>query len=552
MQQLSGGPAGGAGWRLPGYLHEGELGEGAAGRVVRARRERTGERVAIKYLTGGAASEGERLRTEARVLGALDSPHVVELYEYVEHPGGAALVMELVPGVSLRELLRAEGPTGPEAALSVLKGSLLGLAAAHEAGVVHRDYKPGNVLVTSDGTSKLVDFGIALPSGGSGGIAGTPAYMAPEQWAGAPASPTTDVYAATATFFECLTGEPPYDRPTVIEAALAHTEAEVPAGRVPEPVRALVRSGLAKRPADRPADAAALLAELEEAAVAAYGEEWEEHGRRRLALLAGLLAVAALGGGGSAAGGATSVATTRLLGPEDPRGPGSRTGGRHGRTAAVGAAGLAVLALVGMLLTDGRGTATGPGGGPEAAAAASDGVAGAPDPGAGGGSAAPTGRPAATGTSRPGPSAASTASTAPSATPPAGPGPVPSATGGPSGPAPSGPPQPSASRAASHVLSLALTRTRCEGAAAARVEGTVTTDGLGAGTLLVTWTDETGRLVATEPVTLPAGGVLVPFTSARQPFGPARTLTARVTADPPSLLGTDTTSTVDSATCAAH
>jgi serine/threonine protein kinase len=117
--------------------------------------------------------------------------------------------MEAVNGVSLRDVLSGNpGPLPPEAALTVLKGSLLGLSAAHAAGVVHRDYKPANVLVESSGNSKLVDFGIAGLSG-ERTVAGTPAYMAPEQWHGAPASPATDVYSATCVFFECVTGGPP-------------------------------------------------------------------------------------------------------------------------------------------------------------------------------------------------------------------------------------------------------------------------------------------------------------------------------------------------------
>ena len=99
------------------------------------------------------------------MLASLDDPHVVRLYEYVESPSGAAIVMELVDGVSLRQILARQGGTTPEAALVVLQGSLLGLAAAHARGVVHRDYKPDNVLVDGDGASKLTDFGIAARTG---------------------------------------------------------------------------------------------------------------------------------------------------------------------------------------------------------------------------------------------------------------------------------------------------------------------------------------------------------------------------------------------------
>ncbi|MGW4203266.1 serine/threonine-protein kinase, partial [Streptomyces sp. NPDC004726] len=303
-------------WAVPGYTESRELGSGASGRVVLAVHDATGVPVAIKYLSGRMRSDAafvQEFRAEARLLGGLDSPHVVRLYEYVEAPDGAAIVMELVDGVALRALLRREGATGPEAALVVLKGSLLGLAAAHRAGVVHRDYKPENVLVAADGSSKLVDFGIAAGRGTTPGVAGTPAYMAPEQWNGEPASPAADVYAATATFYECLTGRKPYDGENFAELALQHIDAPVPDHDAPEPVRPLIRRGLAKSPEDRPANAAVFVAELEEAAGTAYGPEWEERGQRRLAALAALLPLLFPSAGAGAAGTA-DVATTTIGG----------------------------------------------------------------------------------------------------------------------------------------------------------------------------------------------------------------------------------------------
>ncbi|MFG2310540.1 protein kinase [Streptomyces sp. NPDC048566] len=278
-------------WAVPGYTESRELGSGASGRVALAVHEESGLPVAVKYLSESLRTRPgfvRDFRAEARLLGGLRSAHVAGLYEYVEGPDGAAIVMELVEGVSLRALLSRQAPLAPEAALVLLKGSLLGLADAHRIGVVHRDYKPENVLVRPDGTSKLVDFGIAAADGTTAGIAGTPSYMAPEQWTGSPASPAADVYAATATFFECLTGRKPYAGENLAELALQHVDGPIPADAAPEPVRALVRRGLAKAPDQRPAHAGDFVAELEAAAGGAYGADWEERGRGRLAALAAL------------------------------------------------------------------------------------------------------------------------------------------------------------------------------------------------------------------------------------------------------------------------
>ncbi|MGW9213439.1 serine/threonine-protein kinase [Embleya sp. NPDC055664] len=324
-------------WMIPGYTPSRELGSGASGRVMLARHDGTGSPVAIKYLSERLRGDSTFLagfRAEAKLLGTLRSPYVVEFYEYVETSLGAAIVMELVDGIPLRALLGQEGATEPEAALVVLKGSLLGLAAAHAAGVVHRDYKPDNVLIAADGTSKLVDFGIAVPSGEAGESAGTPMYMAPEQWTGRPASPATDVYAATATFFECLTGAKPYAGETVRELAMQHMGAPVPDELAPERVRPLIRSGLAKTPGQRPATAADFVAELEVVATAAYGEDWEERGQRKLAALAALLPLLFPRANPGGASDTTALATTDLgpgPGPESSATPGSGPGPGRGK-----------------------------------------------------------------------------------------------------------------------------------------------------------------------------------------------------------------------------
>ncbi|MEV6677221.1 serine/threonine-protein kinase [Streptomyces erythrochromogenes] len=411
-----------AAWSVPGYTEVRELGSGGSGRVVLAVHDATGTAVAVKYLSDRLREDpafvGE-FRAEARLLGGLESPYVVRLYEYVEAPGGAAIVMELVDGISLRSLLKQSGRADAEAALVVLKGSLLGLASAHRAGVVHRDYKPENVLVAADGSSKLVDFGIAANRGSTPGVAGTPAYMAPEQWQGRPASPAADVYAATATFFECLTGRKPYDGENFAELAVQHIEAPVPETEAPEPVRPLIRRGLAKAPEQRPENAEAFVAELEDVALAAYGPEWEERGQRKLAALAALLPLLFPSAGAPAAG-TTAVATTKLDG-------GSGSGWAPGKRGWIAAGTALVLGAVLVFTTDAIGAA--PGGASALSAFATTSAAppgpASPTPGASASaSASPSPGPSASASASPSPSASASASPSASAWPSLSPSPT--------------------------------------------------------------------------------------------------------------------------------
>ncbi|WP_327103877.1 serine/threonine-protein kinase [Nonomuraea glycinis] len=273
---------------VPGYTEIRELGRGATGHVMLAVRDSDGASVAIKHLAARLREDGdflERFRAEAAVIGEFDSPHTARLLDYVENPGDAAIVMELVDGIPLRRLLRQEGGTGPQAALSVLKGALLGLAEAHRRGIVHRDFKPENVIITEDGGSKLVDFGVAVHAGEQAPLIGTPSYMAPEQWDGAPAGPSADIYAAAVVFYECLTGRRPFAADDLAALAYRHRHAAPELGGIDEEVRGLVRQGLAKDPADRPESAEAFLAELEATATEEYGRRWDVRGRSRLAAL---------------------------------------------------------------------------------------------------------------------------------------------------------------------------------------------------------------------------------------------------------------------------
>ncbi|REE96011.1 serine/threonine-protein kinase [Thermomonospora umbrina] len=353
---------------MPGTEELAELGSGAQGRVVLARHEATGNVVAIKYLNEGLLGDPralDRMRGEAAALSRISSPHVVRLYGLAESAHGAAMVMEAIPGQSLRTVLDAQsGPLPAEAALTILKGSLLGLAAAHAAGVIHRDYKPGNILVLRDGLSKLVDFGVAGLTGQTGWL-GTAGYMAPEQWSGEPISPATDLYAATCVFVECLTGSRPYDGRTVESLRIQHMTSPVPLQMIPEPLRPIVAQGLAKSPAQRLWDAERFAQQLESIAALHFGSDWERHGREKLGIAAAGIAIAAplaalVGGAfvapgatvtGAAVGQAAGTQTVVHAGTAGGKGALAKIGGAKG-VAAMGTAGAAITASVMFLPSD--------------------------------------------------------------------------------------------------------------------------------------------------------------------------------------------------------
>ncbi|WP_345025428.1 serine/threonine-protein kinase, partial [Actinomadura keratinilytica] len=379
-------------WQVSGFREVRELGAGGQGRVVLAVHEETGTPVAIKYLAAEAGEEARnRLRHEAQMLGRVQSPHVARLYQLVEHAEGTAIVMEAVDGASLKEILARHGALGPEASLTVLKGSLLGLAAAHELGVVHRDYKPANVVVPQDGCSKLVDFGIAIPAGQVAAGEGTALYMAPEQWARQIASPSADVYAATCVFVECVSGRRPFGG-NLEALRAAHLTAPVPVETVPEPLRPLVARGMAKDPEHRPESAAAFVDELERVARHAYGHDWEARGIRRLAgaavALAALfpLAALALPGAGAVGAGAAGAAGAGA-GAAGAAGAGAGAAGAAGAGAGAAGAGAAGGAGAGAVGAGAAGAGAGAAGAASGVGAGA-GAAGAAGAGAGGAGAA--------------------------------------------------------------------------------------------------------------------------------------------------------------------
>jgi hypothetical protein len=221
--------------------------------------------VAVKLLRAEYAQHPDtlaRFRAEARHAGALSHPAIAHVYDYGEAGPWQPpfLVMELVDGPPLSELLR-RGPLDPERVMDVIAQAAAGLGAAHAAGLVHRDIKPGNLLLGPGGTVKITDFGIAHAAGSAplthtGTLIGTPAYLAPERVAGGTAGPASDLYSLGIVAYECLAGAPPFTG-TVMEVALAHQHRALPPlpPAVPQPVAALVADLTAKDPADRPASA---------------------------------------------------------------------------------------------------------------------------------------------------------------------------------------------------------------------------------------------------------------------------------------------------------
>jgi serine/threonine-protein kinase len=267
------------------------LARGGMSTVYRGTDTRLDRPVAIKVMDPRLAADPAfrgRLEREARSAARIDHPAVVDVYDQGQAATGAGtglagdgpllfLVMELVEGGTLRDVLRARGALGVPAAFSVMERVLSGLAAAHRIGLVHRDVKPENVLISRAGEVKVADFGLVTASAQAGPstpglIMGTVAYLSPEQVATGNADARSDVYAAGIMLYELLTGAPPYTGDTALSVAYRHVNSDVPppsqiAGEVPPELDELVLRSTRRDPAVRPADAAAMLAELHRVAV---------------------------------------------------------------------------------------------------------------------------------------------------------------------------------------------------------------------------------------------------------------------------------------------
>jgi serine/threonine-protein kinase len=238
---------------------------GGMGEVWRGSDRILGRPVAIKMLAAMHADDEQfraRFRAEARYASSLAHPGITRVFDYGEHSplGGPYLVMELVDGQPLSEILERYGRLDPYVTLDIVAQAGRALDAAHRAGIVHRDIKPGNLLIMADGTTKITDFGIAKANApdvnltATGIVMGTALYVSPEQATGQPLTGSSDVYSLGVVAYECLAGDPPFVADQPLAIAIMHKHDPVPPlpDDVPRPVADLVYAMLAKNPEDRP------------------------------------------------------------------------------------------------------------------------------------------------------------------------------------------------------------------------------------------------------------------------------------------------------------
>ncbi|MGO9144284.1 MAG: PASTA domain-containing protein [Streptosporangiaceae bacterium] len=259
------------------YLIEAQLARGGMATVYLGRDIRLDRPVAVKIAHPELASDHEfitRFISEARSAARLSSPHVVAIYDQGSDGDMHYIAMEYVPGQTLRELLNSRGRLSPRESLDIIEGVLAGLAAAHEAGIIHRDVKPENVLLSRGNVVKVADFGLARAMAGvshtkTGMIIGTAAYLAPEQVSSSTSDARTDVYAAGVMLFELLTGTQPHTGETPLAVAHKHVNDVVPAPSsvvpgLPPALDALVALATSRDPDLRPADASHFLLAIHE------------------------------------------------------------------------------------------------------------------------------------------------------------------------------------------------------------------------------------------------------------------------------------------------
>jgi eukaryotic-like serine/threonine-protein kinase len=252
------------------------LGSGGMGEVFLARDRVLGRDVALKVLRtqfAGDSEFAERFKREARSAASLSHPNIVQVYDRGDTEDGSSYIaMEYVPGGTLKEKIVGDGPLGAREAAALGAQVAEALEAAHERGMVHRDIKPQNVLLTDRGDAKVADFGIARAGSSvtisrTGSVMGTAGYMSPEQALGEPATPKSDLYSLGIVLFEALTGELPFTADNPIAVSMKHVNEPVRPPReidptIPEGMNALITRLMAKNPEDRYASADELADDL--------------------------------------------------------------------------------------------------------------------------------------------------------------------------------------------------------------------------------------------------------------------------------------------------
>ncbi|OLT25383.1 hypothetical protein BJF79_44305, partial [Actinomadura sp. CNU-125] len=244
------------------------LATGGMGEVWRARDDQLGRDVAVKLLRVELDDDARarwRFEAEGRFAAALRHDGIAQAFDFGEQHGRTYLVMELVQGEPLDEILARDGGLPLEAVLDLLVQAGRALSAAHDLGIVHRDVKPANLMISPTGTLKLTDFGIArrlaeASQTQTGMVMGTAHYISPEQAQAGELTPAADLYSLGVVAYECLVGTPPFDGATPVEVALKHVRDAPPPlpAHVPETARALIMEMLAKAPEGRPRSAAAV------------------------------------------------------------------------------------------------------------------------------------------------------------------------------------------------------------------------------------------------------------------------------------------------------
>ncbi len=269
------------------YVVLGELGRGGMGVVWRAEDRVMGRQVAVKelHLPQGLSPEDrrqfrDRLLREARNAGRLNDPGIVTVHDVITDDGVDHIVMELIDARTLTEVVRADGPLDERSVTAVAQQLVSALNTAHQAGVVHRDVKPSNVMLGSGGRVKLTDFGIAQAaddprSTTTGSVVGSPGYLAPERLEGGPASPASDLWALGATLFYAIYGEGPFARETSAATLSAVLHADVPPVRARGPIGTVIGGLLQRSPEARLGgmQSAALLASQSPTPMPLYGGE---------------------------------------------------------------------------------------------------------------------------------------------------------------------------------------------------------------------------------------------------------------------------------------